>query len=124
MEVKKEETLLYRSGDIFLTGKIKEFLDKVLIGTYDSGFYVSYWSLLHFLSGVLVAMILNYTNISTQNKYIYGFIIHTIWEFWQMFIGMTKTHKRIYGKDGLIDTIVDTLFFMFGMFIHQYFSTK
>lgn len=113
------DNLLYRSGDIFLTDKIKNFLDTVLIGTYDSGFYISYWSLLHLLSGIIVAIVLNQANI--KRVYIYGLIIHTIWEFWQMYIGMTKTHTQIYGKDGLIDTVVDTLFFMSGVVLYQKF---
>jgi hypothetical protein len=36
----KENNLLYKSGDIFLTGRIKNFLDTILIGDYESGWYI------------------------------------------------------------------------------------
>ena len=44
------------------------------------------------------------------------FIIHTIWELWQMLIGMSKPYK-LTGRSNLIDTIMDTIFFMVGAYI-------
>jgi hypothetical protein len=48
--------------------------------------------------------------------YYYLFIIHTIWELWQMLIGMSKPWK-LTGDSNLIDTFVDTIFFMIGTYI-------
>jgi hypothetical protein len=43
-------------------------------------------------------------------------IIHTVWEFWQMLIGMSKPYK-LTGSSNLIDIIMDTLLFMFSAYI-------
>lgn len=116
-----ENSLIYRSGDIFLTGSLKNFLDIILIGNYDSGWYISNWSFMHMISGIIVGFIF----IGNKNRYIYGLIIHTIWELWQMYIGMSNAHKRLSGKSGLIDTIVDTIFFLLGMKLYEiYYNNK
>jgi hypothetical protein len=38
-----------------------------------------------------------------------------MWELWQMLIGMAKPYK-LTGRSNLIDTIMDTIFFMFGAY--------
>lgn len=97
-------TVLYRSGDAFLPRSILDYLEVYLIGNATSAFYVNVWSLVHFLSGVLTASLIT-PSLKT------GFWIHTAWEFWQIFIGMTKyTTQR-----GAIDVVMDTAFFMAGM---------
>ena len=113
-----ETNLLFRSGDLFLTGSIKKILDTVLIGSYESGWYISNWSMMHMISGIIVGFLLK----TYKNPYLYGLIIHTIWELWQIFIGMSNAHNKLSGKSGLIDTIVDSLFFLLGMSIYFYFS--
>jgi hypothetical protein len=113
-----ETNLLSRSGDLFLTGPIKKFLDTVLIGSYESGWYISNWSIMHMISGIIIGFFFK----TYKNPYIYGLILHTIWEIWQILIGESKGHKKLTGKSGLIDTIVDTLFFLLGMSIYFNFS--
>jgi hypothetical protein len=113
-----ENTLLYRSGDVFLTGKLKYFLDIVLVGDYESGWYISNWSLMHMISGMIVGSIFR----ENRNRYLYGLVIHTLWELWQIYIGMSNAHKKLSGKSGLSDTVVDTLFFLLGMKIIEYKS--
>jgi hypothetical protein len=44
------------------------------------------------------------------------FIIHTIWELWQILIGMSKPWK-LTGHSNLIDIFVDTIVFMIGTYI-------
>jgi hypothetical protein len=56
------------------------------------------------LSGVLTAWLIT-------PSFKTGFWIHTAWEFWQIFIGMTKYKTQ----RGALDIVVDTLFFMGGM---------
>lgn len=109
-----ETNVLFRSGDLFLTGKIKKFLDTVLIGSYESGLYISNWSIMHTISGVIMGFVLK----KYKNPYLYGLIVHTIWEIWQISIGMS-TITKLSGKSSLIDIVVDTLFFLLGMFIYQ-----
>jgi hypothetical protein len=96
------------SGDLFLPSTIKQFLYINIIGSDKSLIYISYWSILHFISGFLIGLI-----IPNYNAYYWtGLLIHTLWELWQKFIGMTVWNLR-----GGIDTIMDTILFIFGMFL-------
>jgi hypothetical protein len=104
------EDILYRSGDVFLPKSVRVILETYLIGDAQSKFYISIWSFIHFGSGILTAWILaNYFPASPIYKT--GFWIHTAWEYWQIFIGMTK----YYTFRGALDIVVDTLMFMGGM---------
>ena len=98
------EDILYRSGDVFLPKQVRTFLETYLIGGPTSIFYVSVWSFVHMLSGVLTAQFVT-------SSYKTGFWIHTAWEYWQIFIGMTK-YKTLRGA---LDIVTDTAFFMAGM---------
>ena len=60
-----EINLLSRSGDLFLTGPIKKFLDIVLIGSYESGWYISNWSIMHMISGIIMG---NYLKLYKELK--------------------------------------------------------
>lgn len=93
----------YRTGDLYLPRKMVNFLNTYIAGSDKSRIYLNYWSIMHFLSGVLV-----YAAIS-QN-WIYALIIHTLWEMWQMAIGMTK-YRTIRG---LVDILMDTAAFLAG----------
>jgi len=44
------------------------------------------------------------------------FIIHTIWEYWQIYIGMSKPLRLTY-HNNLIDIIFDTVIFMLGSYL-------
>jgi len=115
-------SLVYRSGDLWFTGKVKEFLDTVVIGNYNT-IYLNRWSFMHFLSGFLVGKILLKLNYNSKLKYYsYGLVIHTLWEIWQISIGMTQSHKQLFGKGGFSDFVIDTLMFLTGMFLIQLFN--
>lgn len=63
------------------------------------------------ISGIVTGLIL----LKWFNKaqyYLIGGLVHTIWELWQKFIGMTQWDLR-----GGIDTIVDTIMHLIGMAI-------
>jgi hypothetical protein len=96
---------LYLSGDLFLPKPIRSFLEVYHLGNDRSLIYINNWSLLHALSGVLVAWFLN-----TPDPYWTGFLIHSVWELWQLLVRNTPWSLR-----GLIDIGMDTLFFMAGM---------
>ena len=74
------------------------------------------------ISGVLVEFIfLYYYKVEIfKTRLIIGFIIHTIWEIWQVIIGMSDPFKLI-GKNGLIDIIMDTIMFLIGMILANYY---
>jgi len=105
--------IFYRSGDVFLPKGVRSFLEHYHIGDSRSVFYVSNWTGVHFLSGILTGwFLLNYQ--PQYDYYITGFILHTIWEFWQIFIGMTK----IGTPRGQMDLVVDTVAFLIGMVVY------
>jgi hypothetical protein len=98
------------SGDLFLPPQIQTFLQTHLIGTPTSVFYITYWSILHIISGVFVGMLLGrFKSISAPVAFLTALLIHTLWEAWQVLI--TRTPNTVRGK---VDTVVDTVLFMIG----------
>ena len=119
MDHPKINNILYKSGDLFLPKNVVRFLD---LGFYDSQerFYFNFWTVLHFLSGIIIGKTVS---MYTTNKcYYYGicFAMHTLWEVWQVYIGMAKPWN-LSGSSNLIDSFIDTSTFMFGTIIvlHQ-----
>jgi len=103
----KLEDILYRSGDVFLPKSVRDVLERYYVGSDTSLVYFTNWSLVHFFSGMVVAYF--------TKSYIKGFLLHSVWEFWQIIIRNTPLSLR-----GLIDIGVDTIMFMLGMVF--YFS--
>lgn len=103
--------LLYLSGDLFLPKTLRTFLEQYWIGNDRSLFYVTNWSILHALSGILVGygLIHYYPDLS---YYTTGFYIHTLWEVWQLAVRNTPNTLR-----GTLDVLTDTAFFLTGMFL-------
>lgn len=118
----KFREILRDSSDAFLPRKVRNFLGKDIIGTKDNTFYVSGWSVFHLIMGILVGyLVIKYLveNNSTKlvdNYYYKMLIVHTTWEFWQNFIG-DNDFFRLKGRGNLIDTLMDTMFFMLGAII-------
>ena len=111
------QNIIYNSGDVFLPEKVKNILGKDLIGNSKKTFYVSGWSIVHFINGIIFGYLyLLYFKGDRKLYFLKMFIIHTVWEFWQMLIGMAKPYK-LTGRSNLIDTIIDTIFFMLGAYI-------
>jgi hypothetical protein len=50
-------------------------------------------------------------------------MINTTWETWQVIIGMSKPYN-IIGRNGMIDTLVDTILFMLGSYLFFYYNKK
>jgi hypothetical protein len=106
-----KDTFWYRSGDLWLPPFLVEFLDSYIVGSDSSIFYLNYWHVNHFFSGVFFALF---------HLYVYHFaypihtylILHTLWEIWQLFLGMTPTSLR-----GLVDIWNDTLLGTLGAYI-------
>jgi hypothetical protein len=110
------EQLIYNSGDFFFPKFIKNILDKNIYITQNNSFYINGWTLLHYFSGMILGAVYLYLDKGLNFYYYYLFIIHTIWELWQMLIGMSKPWK-LTGDSNLIDTFVDTIVFMIGTYI-------
>lgn len=101
------QKILFNSGDLFLPTAVKSFLETYWIGSDTSIFYVTWWTVIHFVSGILTGMYL----FGSSHYYLYGFAIHTVWELWQMIGKNTK----YWTTRGQMDVLVDTAAFMGGM---------
>lgn len=102
-------------GDLLLPKEIKNFLEIYLIGSDKSIFYISLWSIIHLISGIFLGYyLIDYKKYTFKESLYIGFIIHTIWEFWQYIITNTPRNLR-----GFVDTIVDTFLFMVGIYIYK-----
>lgn len=112
--------MIYNSGDMFLPERLKYILGIDLIGNSKKTFYVSGWSIVHFINGAIFGYLYLYLNKNIKFYYYKLFILHTLWELWQALIGMSKPYK-ISGRSNLIDIIMDTIFFMFGAYIIRNF---
>ena len=117
------QKLLYNSGDLFLPKEVKDVLETHIYGNYNQTIYITYWSFMHLLSGILTGYIYLSLGYKTKNYYWNLFIIHTLWEIWQIIIGMSKPLK-IVGKNNIFDTILDTIFFMIGCLIIFHLQIK
>ena len=108
--------IIYSSGDVFLPDSIKEFLQTDLIGSSRDTFYISIWSIVHFLSGIFIGFFYLFMKWSVPAYMLNMFVLHTIWECWQILIGMSKPYM-LTGRGNLVDIVVDTLMFMLGAYL-------
>lgn len=117
------DNIIIRSGDMFMPYKIKKILNITLLGNSKT-YYINGWSFMHLVSGMIIGYIYIYLGYSSVDYYYKMFILHTIWELWQMLIGIVNPFKW-KGDSGLADTIVDTIFFMIGSYmIHKWCNYK
>lgn len=128
-DVKNIKDILYYSGDLFLPTPIMKFLRLHLIGDNNSVFYISNWSIIHFLSGFLFGyFIKKYLTDKIQHKtiwnvnnyYIKLFSIHSSWELWQIFIENSNPFT-LKGHGNLLDIFTDTALFMMGGYLYKFY---
>lgn len=100
--------LLFLSGDLFLPKSVRTVLEHYYIGNDRSLVYVTNWSLIHFLSGILTAWVLVSWYPESDPVWT-GFLLHTMWEIWQLAVQNTPWTLR-----GLIDVGMDTGLFLAG----------
>ena len=107
--------VIYKSGDFFIPPSIKKMLDRSIYRTSNYSFYIEVWHILHFISGLLLGLIyIKFGYGRNFTKYLWDlFIIHTIWEYWQVYIGMSHPLRLTYNNN-LLDIIFDTFVFMLG----------
>jgi hypothetical protein len=116
--------VLFNSGDVFLPEPVKNFLG-ILVYKYPNDeknytFYIQNWTFIHLINGIIFGYLYLYFNYNKRNYYLNMFLLHTLWETWQVFIGMSKPWK-ITGRNNIVDTGVDTIAFMIGAFISKRF---
>jgi hypothetical protein len=109
---------LYPSGDLFLPAKIRKFLETELVGRQSNTFYITYWSLIHAVSGLLFGFVMFKFFKVFANYYTIALIVHSFWEMWQVYIGMAHP-LALKGKGNIVDILMDTSMFMAGVAIYK-----
>ena len=120
MNNKLLKNILYNSGDVFLPDNIKQILSYDIIGSQKKTFYISGWSIVHFINGIIFGYLYLYFKYDKKYYIINLLTLHTLWEFWQIIIGMSRPYS-LTGRSNLIDTFVDTILFMSGALIAKFF---
>lgn len=100
--------VLFRSGDLFLPKSLRRVLEYYYIGNDTSLVYVTNWTLIHFLTGLLIAYM--FKRYKEQELYLTAFLLHTLWELWQIYGENTPMTPR-----GFVDIVVDTVAYMLGV---------
>ena len=108
--------IIYSSGDVFLPDSVKKFLSTDLIGSSKYTFYISIWSIVHFLSGIFIGIFYFFMKWNPQTYMLNMFALHAIWECWQILIGMSNPYT-LTGRGNLVDILTDTVVFMLGAYI-------
>ena len=108
---------LFLSGDLFLPTSVRTVLERYWIGNDRSLVYITNWSLMHILSGILTGwLLMRYA--PDWDYYWSGFVIHSLWEVWQILVKNTP----YWTLRGRIDVVMDTLLFMGGLFFWRVFT--
>jgi hypothetical protein len=119
--------LIYSSGDVFLPESVRNILGNIIYKYPNSDtsyiFYIQGWTFIHFLNGIISGYLYLYFSYKKSNYFLNLFILHTLWETWQVIIGMSKPWK-ITGRNNIIDTIVDTISFMLGTYTQLIISNS
>jgi hypothetical protein len=104
--------ILFKSGDLFLPKQVRAFLEYYYIGNLKSTLYITNWTIIHFLSGIITAYLLaTRTNYATQKILLVSLLIHTLWELWQIY----GENTPIWTRRGQVDVFVDTVAYMVGV---------
>ena len=115
--------IIYSSGDIFFPENIKRILSTDIIGTSKKTFYISGWSIVHVISGIIFGYLYLYFNYDIRFYTLKMLAFHTIWELWQVLTDVAKPYK-LTGNGNLVDSIMDTIFFMMGAYIIWLYQIK
>lgn len=98
-----------KTGDLLLPRPVLRFLETYIIGNDRSLVYISFWSVFHLGMGVVTARYIT-------DSYWNGLLIHSLAELYQIVVKNTPI-ETLRGK---LDVVMDTVFFMTGMFLARY----
>ena len=72
MNYKLLKNIIYNSGDVFLPDNIKEILSYNLIGSHKKTFYISGWSIVHFINGIIFGYLYLYSCQSHRPHFLFS----------------------------------------------------
>jgi len=113
--------IIYSSGDVFLPKIVRDTL-AIMVYKYpnvkdDYIFYIQIWSIVHFISGVVFGYLYRSLKFNPSDYYYNALIVHSLWELWQIGIGMSKPFM-LKGRNSAVDIVVDTIMFMLGTYVY------
>jgi|688.fasta_scaffold227600_1 hypothetical protein len=112
--------IIYNSGDVFLPEFIRNALGTIIYKYPNSEinytFYIQGWTFIHFVNGIIFGYLYLYFGYIKKYYFMNMFILHTLWELWQIIIGMSKPWN-IIGRNNIIDILVDTSSFLLGSYL-------
>lgn len=115
------ENTFWKTRDLFLPYELRKFLAHYYIGNDKSLFYITNWSIVHFISGMVLASLLYLVyGKNTQRILIMVFLLHTIWEAFQLYVHNTD-NKTARDK---LDIVVDTIMSILGASFVVYLFTR
>jgi hypothetical protein len=103
------QDVLFRSGDLFLPTPVRQFLEYYYVGSDTSLVYITNWTLVHVLTGIVLAFYI-FPSMTKKDTLWRIFWIHSAWEAWQILGKNTPIHTL----RGMLDVLVDTSATMLG----------
>jgi hypothetical protein len=108
--------IIFSGGEVLLPEKVRKTLLTDIMGNTKKTFYISGWSVVHLITGIIFGYLYIYLKYDIRFYFYNMFILHTLWEILQTLVGIAKPYK-LTGGNNLIDSIIDTIIFMFGAYI-------
>jgi hypothetical protein len=114
----KNNKFLQRLDHIFLSEKYRQRLHKPFLGSRQN-IYFDGWSLVHFTNGFICGYVYIKMDFNMTHYYCILLVLHIIWEIYQIYIKSSNPYS-LTGGNSLTDAFIDTVAFMFGVFLAKY----
>ncbi len=114
----KKDVFLQKLDHAFLSEKYSKRLSKPFLGSRQS-IYFDGWSLVHLTNGLISGYVYIKMNFNMTHYYCVLLILHIMWEIYQIYIKSSNPYS-LKGPNSLTDALIDTISFMFGVFLAKY----
>jgi hypothetical protein len=109
---------LQKLDHAFLSEKYRHRLHKPFLGSRQT-IYFDGWSLVHLTNGLIFGYVYIKMGFNMTHYYCILLVLHIIWEIYQMYIKSSNPYS-LKGPNSITDAFIDTLSFMFGVFLAKY----
>ncbi len=114
----KKNEFLQKMDHAFLPEKYRHRLHKPFLGSRQT-VYFDGWSLVHLTSGLVCGYVYIKMDFNMTHYYCILLILHIIWEVYQIYIHSSNPYS-LKGANSMTDAFIDTLAFMFGVFLAKF----
>ncbi len=94
----------------FMPQKLRDWMNAFIIKA--NPVFINRWAFIHLISGILVGLFMD--------NWLVALVLHTVYEIWEWAAGpgyMGRTLTKVV----IIDSVIDTVFYMVGFFVVQVF---